>query len=53
MSNIETIGLGSSTAIFVSADKLIETLKQLGLLPKDWKPKGSPDDGKATETDRR
>ncbi len=44
MSNIKTIELGPSTAIFVPADKLIEELKQLGLLPKDWKPKGRPND---------
>jgi len=42
MSNIETIELGSSTAIFVSADKLIETLTQLGLLPNGLETEREP-----------
>jgi len=50
---VRVLKVGNSAALFVPTDRLVETLKQLGLLPQDWKPKGSPDDGKTTEIDRR
>jgi len=50
---VDMISVGTSTAFCVPSQDFVATLKSLGLLPADWRPKRRSDDGPTIENDRR